>query len=139
MPKKKKTMKKQRSVWQSALLALPVTLAVSMLLLCLLGGVLLMTDDPIRYADAAGLIALYLGALIGGQIVARLCGRRFPLLGGLLVGAGLFVLLTVPSLFFSRGAGKLVGYAFLLRLPILPLTLAGAFLACRPKKVKHRR
>ena len=139
MPKKKKPTKKNRSVWRGALLALPITLLASMLLLCLVGVLLMMTNDPIRYADIAGLVALYLSALLGGQIVARLCGRRFPLLGGLLTGAGLFLLFAIPSLFFSRGTGRLVSYAFLLRLPILPLTLAGAFLACRTKKRRIRR
>ncbi len=137
--KKAARRKKQPNVWKSALLALPLALVLGLLLLLLTTAILLATKDPIRYHTVAGLAVLYLTALLGGFSAARICGRQFPLLCGLLTGAGLLFLFTVPTLFVSGTVSELGTYGLLLRLPVLPLSLLGAFLSCRKKAVRRGR
>ncbi len=127
----------QRSVWKSALLSLPITAAMALLLLVLSAALLLLTKDPVRYHGVIGVVLLYATAMLGGAASALLCGRQFPLLAGLLSGVGLFVLFTIPALFVSGTVHKL--YGILLRTPVIGTALLGAYLACRQKKVRRRR
>ncbi len=127
----------QRSVWKSALLSLPITAAMALLLLVLSAALLLLTKDPVRYHGVIGVVLLYATAMLGGAASAFLCGRQFPLLAGLLAGVGLFVLFTIPALFISGAVHKL--YGILLRTPVIGASLLGAYLACRQKRVRRRR
>ncbi len=137
--KRRKAARKPQpsSVWKSALLALPITVAVALLLLLLSTLALLATKDPIRHKTIVGIAVLYLSGAVGGVVCTRLCGRQFPLLSGLLVGAGLFVLFTVPALFLRGEISKLAG--LLLRAPVVLTALGGAALGCREKKRRRHR
>ncbi len=119
------------------LLALPLTVAVGLLLLLFLTALLLVTKDPGRYVGGIGLASLLLTALVGGTLCVRLYGRRSPLLCGLLMGACLVLLFTIPSFFLSDTlrAGNL-----LLRILALPCAVLGAMLGARQKRRRrHRR
>lgn len=127
---------------KSALCALPVTVAVGLLLLCILSALLLKTADPDRYHTAAGLAALYVTACLGGMIAIRLNRRRAPLLCGLGEGLLLLLFMTVLGLFLPNGweHQRSVGIDLLTRLLLFPASLIGAFLAARqPKRHRHRR
>ena len=125
------------SVWKSALIALPITVVVALLLLCLSALLLLATKDPVRHGTAVGVICLYLCGSVGGAICVRTCGKRFVLLSGLLVGGGLFVLCSLVALFFKGDQSRLAG--LLLRAPVILTALGGAALARREKKRRRRR
>ena len=137
--KRRKAVRKPQpsSVWKSALIALPITVAVALLLLLLSTLALLCTKDPIRYKTVFGVAVFYLCGAIGGFICTRLCGRQFPLLSGLLVGGGLWCLFALPALLIPGEVSKLAG--LLLRAPILMSALGGAMLGCREKKRRGRR
>ena len=125
------------SVWKSALIALPITVVVALLLLCLSALLLLATKDPVRHGTAVGVVCLYLCGSVGGAICVRACGKRFVLLSGLLVGGGLFVLCSLAALFFKGDQSRLAG--LLLRAPVILTALGGAALARREKKRRRRR
>ena len=122
------------------LLALPITMAVGLLLLLLSTALLLTTKDPNRYHAVAALAVLYVTAFLGGLIATRLCHRRSPLLCGACEAALLILLFTVLSLFLPdewRHAGSGV-FALLSRILLLPATMLGAFLGAKRKKAGHR-
>ncbi len=125
----------QRSVWKSALLSLPLTAALALLLLVLSASLLLLTKDPARYHGILGIALLYATAMLGGALSALLCGRQFPLLSGILAGVGMFILFSIPSLFVSGSIHKL--YGILLRTPIIGAAMGGAYLACRKRKMRR--
>ena len=127
----------QRSVWKSAPYALLFTLAVALLLLLLSTLALLCTKDPIRHTAIVGALLLYVCAAVGGAVCTRLCGKRAALLSGLLVGVGLYLVLSLPALFVSGEAHRLQG--LLLRAPVILAALGGAALGCREKKRRRRR
>lgn len=127
---------------KSALLALPVTVAVGLLLLCIFSALLLTTADPDRYHTAAGLSVLYTTACLGGMIAIRLNRRRAPLICGLCEGLLVLIFVTVLGLFLPNGweHQRSVGIDLLTRLLLFPAALIGAFLAARqPKRRHHRR
>lgn len=120
--------------------ALPITMAVGLLLLLLSSALLLATKDPDRYHTAAALISLYITAFSGGLIATRLCHRRSPLLCGLCEAALLILAFTVLSLCLPdawRHAHS-GGFALLTRVLLLPATMIGAFLGARKTKIKRR-
>lgn len=127
----------QRSVWKSAPCALALTVAVGLLLLLLSTLALLCTKDPIRHTAIVGALLLYLCAAFGGAACTRLCGKCAPLLSGLLVGVGLYLVLALPALFFKGEASLAQG--LLLRAPVVLTALGGAALGCREKKRRRRR
>ena len=127
----------QRAAWQSALLSLPVTAAMALLLLVLSTLLLLLTKDPARYHGAVGVVLLYVTAALGGAAAALLSGRRLPLQTGILAGASMFLLFSIPALFLQGSLHKLWGLA--LRVPVIAAAIGGAFLACRRRKVRRRR
>lgn len=137
--KKAARKKAEISVWKSALLALPLTLAWGLLLLLLGAALLMTTKDPMRYQGGVSIAMLLVTGLFGGICTARICRRRFPVLCGLLIGAELLLVLTVPALLLPKTLGAWGASGFLLRLLLFPLALAGAFLACRKKATRRRR
>lgn len=120
--------------------ALPITMAVGLLLLLLSTALLLSTKDPDRYHTAAALAALYITAFLGGLIATRLCHRRSPLLCGLCEALLLIVTFTVLSLCLPDEwrHTQSGGFALLSRVLLLPATMVGAFMGARKKKVKRR-
>ena len=120
--------------------ALPITMAVGLLLLLLSTALLLATKDPDRYHTAAALITLYVTAFSGGLIATRLCHRRSPLLCGLCEAVLLILLVTVLSLCLPDAwrHTRSGGFALLSRVSLLPATMIGAFLGVRKKKIKRR-
>ncbi len=128
------------SVLKSALLAMPITIACGMLLLLLATAILLMTRDPDRYHTAAGLVLIYLTALIGGAVATRMHRRHAPLFCGmaealLLLLALLFVSLILPESGHTYSGALHIGLHALL----FPAALVGALLGAREKKIKSRR
>ncbi len=128
-----------RPIWKSTLLALPIAAIVGLLLLLIFTALLLLGKDPNRYSAAAGLVALYLTAAVGGGVVFRLHGRSGALLCGLCAGGGMLLLFTVPPLFFGGAAASGAAKGILLRLAILPCSILGASLLARKKQRKRRR
>ena len=121
------------------LLALPITVAVGLLLLFITSAVLLATQDPNRYHTAVGLALLYLTAALGGAIATRLCHRHSPLLCGVGEAVLLLLFITVPALFLPDAWKHTVsgGRALLTRLLLLPASVAGALGAARQKKKRR--
>ena len=123
------------SVAKSSLIALPIAIALGMLLLLLATALLLTTKDPDRYHTAAGLVALYLAALFGGMIATRCHRRRAPLLCGLGLTLAFLLLLLLISLILPdaghtySGALRVGLYALL-----FPAAEVGALLGAREKK-----
>ena len=125
------------SVWKSAPIALGITVGLSLLLLLLFSKILLATKDPVRYTALTGPVLLYFCTAFGGYLASLLCGRRFALLSGLLVGAGTFFFCTVCALFIKSEASHLA--ALLLRLPLLAAAICGALLATKKRKARRRK
>lgn len=121
--------------------ALPITMAVGLLLLLLSAALLLATKDPDRYHTAAALAALYITAFSGGLIATRLCRRRSPLLCGLCEALLLLLLFTALSLCLPDEwqHTRSGGFALLSRVLILPASMIGAFLGARKQRKKRHR
>ena len=122
------------------LLSLPITLAIGMLLLLGSASLLLTTKDPGRYPAVVGPILLYLTALIGGMIAARLAHRRLPLVCGL--GHGILLALTIAliALFLpqSEHASSSIGLAALTHAGVVLASLLGSVLSGRQKRRRRR-
>jgi putative membrane protein (TIGR04086 family) len=120
--------------------ALPITMAVGLLLLLLSAALLLTTKDPDRYHTATALAVLYITAFSGGLIATRLCHRRSPLLCGLCEAVLLILLFTVLSLCLPDAwrHTQSGGIALLSRVLLLPATVIGAFLGAKKKGAKRR-
>ncbi len=128
---------RKSTLGRCTLLALPLTVAVGLLLLVFLTALLLATKDPGRYVGGIGPVALFLTALVGGMLCVRLYGRRSPLLCGLLMGICLVLLFTVPS-FFS--GNTLRAGSLFLRTLALPFAVLGSMLGAKQKRRRrHRR
>ena len=153
VPKKQKAARRHRrtatekdgavtlsSTVKCVLCALPISMAVGLLLLLLSGMLLLATKDPDRYHTATALAVLYITAFSGGLIATRLCHRRSPLLCGLCEALLLLLLITVLSLFLPDEwhHTQSGGIALLVRVMLLPAAVLGAFLGARQKKIKRR-
>lgn len=130
-----------KSLMKCALCALPITVAVGLLLLLLATALLLLFKDPDRYHTAAGIVLLYATAFLGGMIATRLYRRRSPLLCGL--AEALLLLLLITALAFCLPDGwkdhASAGVALLMRVLILPASLCGALLASRKKTQKRKK
>ena len=126
------------ALMKCVLLALPlaVLLGAFVLLLCTL--LLSLTQDPIRYTDAAGIFCLYLTAALGGMLATRLYGRRAHVLCGFFSGVLLMLCLGVPSLFLMHPDTN-AAQALMLRLMIPLASLAGALLFAKKRKARRRR
>ncbi|MBQ8716939.1 MAG: YrzE family protein [Clostridia bacterium] len=120
--------------------ALPITVAVGLLLLLLSTALLLATKDPDRYHTAAALACLYITAFLGGLIATRLCRRRSPLLCGLCEAVLLIVLFTVLAFCLPDGwrHTQSGGFALLTRILLLPATMIGSFVGARKRTAKRR-
>ena len=87
----------------------------------------------------AGILLLYLTALIGGWIANRLYGRRAPVLCGLGMGFAFFLLFTVLALAIPVKADHSTALALLFRTFLIPTALAGAALATGSKRRYRKR
>ena len=128
---------------RASLIALPLSLLVGVLLLALGTALLLSTKDPNRYYSSLALPILYLTAFLGGVIATRLSHRRAAFLCGLLEGLSLCLFFALAALFMPNSlATEGTGYIkFLLRLPVIPSAMVGAFLAAKqatPRRRRHR-
>ena len=126
------------TMMKCVLLALPFTVLLGALLLSVSTALLLFSKNPIRYADAGGLLCLYLTAALGGASATRFYGRHSPVLCGLALGLLLMLCAGAPAL-FSPQADTAAPTALLLRLLIPITSLAGALLAARKRKTRYRR
>ena len=129
-----------RSIGKSVLIALPITLAVTALLILPVTALLLCTANPDAYHTAAGLALLYVAALLGGALATRLHHRRAPLLCGAAMGGTLLLLLTLLALILPDAnhtytpALRVGLYALL-----VPCTVLGALLGARERSARPRR
>lgn len=128
------------TVFKRVLPALPITVAVGLLLLFVTAALLLLTKDPGRYYTPIALAVLYLTALVGGFIATRLARRRLPLLCGITEGAFLLIFCTVTGLFMPEAwhGGISGGIAALTRLLLLPVAVLGALVGAREKNRRYR-
>ena len=126
------------TLFKSMLLAFPLSLGVGLLLVLITTALLLKTEDPDRYHTVAGILLLYLTALIGGWIANRLYGRRAPVLCGLGMGFAFFLLFTVLALAVPTEGDNGTALALLFRTFLIPTAMAGAGLATRSKR-RHRK
>ena len=126
------------ALMKCVLLALPFTVLLGALLLCICTALLLRTQNPIRYTPILGILCLYLTAALGGMLATRLYGRRAPVLCGFLLGILLMLCLGVPALFLQQTATN-AAVALFLRLLIPLASLAGALLTAGKRKTRHRR
>lgn len=129
------------SLMKCALCALPITVAVGLLLLFITTALLLLGKNPDRYRTVAAPALLYITAFFGGMIATRLYRRRSPLLCGLTEAILLLFLLTATAFFLPDGWKNTVstGLSLLMRVLILPVSLGGALLAARKKTSKRKR
>ena len=131
-----------KSIFKSVFLALPIAIILGMLLLVLATALLLRSKDPNAYHTAAGLVIIYLVALLGGIITARLHHRQAPLLCGLAMGAVMLFMLVLISLILPDGSHSYTpAVRFGQHALMLPCTITGALLGAKKHTVKprHRR
>ena len=129
-----------KSIFKSVFLALPIATILGMLLLVLATALLLRSKDPNAYHTAAGLVIIYLVALLGGIITARLHHRQAPLLCGLAMGAVMLFMLVLISLILPDGSHN---YTPAMRLGqhtlILPCAVVGALLGAKKRIAQPHR
>lgn len=89
------------SVLLSSLFSLPLTLGIGLVLLLVITGIVLSTEDPDRMMTPMAMAVLGVSALLGGIIAARRCGSR-PLLCGLCAGLLFTLLLWVLTFLTDR-------------------------------------
>ena len=128
------------TVCKRVLPALPITVAVGLLLLFAAAALLLLTKDPGRYVGVAALAVLYLTALSGGFLATRLARRRLPLLCGVIEGLFLLIFCTVTGLFMPdawHGGTSNVAAALIGAL-LFPTAIAGALAGAKRKNRRYR-
>ncbi|MBQ8342111.1 MAG: DUF3792 family protein [Clostridia bacterium] len=124
---------------KSVLWALPVSVAMGLLLLLLATWLLLMTPDPDRYRTAVGYTLPYVAILAGGFAATRLNRRRSALLCGLMLGAAWLLILAFGGLCLPQMTKALsLGLRFGALLLVLPVALLGAWAGTRQKEKRHR-
>ncbi len=127
------------SVLKSTLLAAPIAIALGMLLLLGMTAILLTAKDPDRYHTAAGLVAIYLTALLGGTLTTRMHGRRAPLFCGLAMAFLMLLLLLVVSLILPESGHTYTNALHIgLHALLFPAAVVGALLGAREKKTPRR-
>ncbi|MBQ9098568.1 MAG: hypothetical protein IJY50_03970 [Clostridia bacterium] len=126
---------------KSVLVALPITVAVGLLLLFIATLLLLRTDDPGHYYTAVGLILLYVTAMAGGAVATRLHRGLSPLLCGSFEAVLLFLFFSVAAICMPRAWQSHFpgGITLLLRLLMLPASLMGAYMVAKRRKKRHHR
>lgn len=122
---------------RSSALGLVCTVGIGLLFLLLSAIAAHATPDPNALVKPLALTALYATALFSGIITVRIHGHSSLLCGaiaaGLLILTGLLVGACLPA-----DNAMPIGNMLLLRLPILPLAIAGAYLARKRDKPTHR-
>lgn len=141
--KKKKTSRAEPSPIGSVRSLLPglAAFGASSLLTSIAAAVIAYaTSDPGKYVFPAGLTALYLSACVGGFVARKRSGGLSLLTGALCgiaqVAVTLLLSLLVPD---AASSGLSPTAIFCTRLPIVGLSVLGAYLASAERKKKHHR
>ena len=134
------------ALWRAvsgALFALPVTVLLGAIFLCVLAIVANASADPDAMLSPLAMCALGLASLLGGLVGERR-SEAHPLAVGLAGGAMLVVLLWFVSLFFgtgarealSMGAPPVVGIA--LRVGVVVMEIIGAYIGTYRPRTRTR-
>lgn len=126
-----------------ALFALPVTVVLGAIFLCVLAIVAHASSDPDAMLTPLAMCALGLASLMGGLVGERRSSAH-PAAVGAVGGVMLVVLLWFVSLFFGRsarealsmGASPLVGIA--LRVGVIVMEIIGAYLGTYRPRARAR-
>ncbi len=117
-----------------------VFLAASLLTSLLASLLAYSTADPGKYVFPLGLVALYLSAVAGG-FAAYKHHRGLALMTGFFCGLACVALSLLVSLLIpaSYSPGLSPAALFFTRLPVIPMSVVGAYLASVKRKKKRRR
>ncbi|MBQ2377874.1 MAG: hypothetical protein II297_05670 [Clostridia bacterium] len=138
MANKKKNNAKTK-IWAlplSALLGITVTVAISATMVMIGGRLAYGTDDPAQYSCAIGIAALYVSTFLGGLFSCVYNERRF--ISAVIHSAAILLLITTASVL----SGGTFGQSILLKLLLIPCSLAGGVAGCvklsKKKKPKFK-
>ena len=116
-----------------------VGLICFLLLTLIFSGLCLAVENPHSLTFALSLAAIYLSALAAGFASIRKNHKRDALLCGALTGSIFMLALCALLLLVQTGAESAPSNAFILRLLVLPLSIAGSFLGRVQKKLKRHK
>lgn len=127
-------------IFMSSLYGLLISLGIGLALTLLVSAILYSLDDPGRYVTPTAIIVLYVSALMGGFITAKLCGGSALLCGGL-YSLMMLVLMFVVSLLFgdTYSSEYSLPLAVGLRGIALALALFGAVTGAKQPTKKRKR
>ena len=138
MTNKKKNNAKTK-IWElplSALLGITVTVAIAATMVMIGGRLAYGTDDPAQYSCAIGIAALYVSTFLGGLFSCVYNDRRF--ISAVIHSAAILLLITTASVL----SGGTFGQSILLKLLLIPCSLAGGVAGCvklsKKKKPKFK-
>lgn len=127
-------------LFKNALLALPVAMAVGLLLLLAATALLLTTPNPGQYAAIVGTALLYVCAALYGRLTVRFSRGKLPLFGGLFSGGVLLLLLLLLAWILPESATAYQRPLIVGLYAAVPCaTLAGALLPARRQRAKRKR
>lgn len=109
------------------------------LLILIFSGLCLALENPHSLTFALSLAAIYLSALAAGFSSVRKNHKCDALLCGALTGLTFMLALCALLLLIPTGAESAPSSAFVLRILVLPLSIAGSFLGRAQKKVKRHK
>lgn len=110
-----------------------------LLLILIFSGLCLAVENPHSLTFALSLAAIYLASLASGFVSIRKNHKRDALLCGALTGLTFMLALCALLLLIPTGAESAPSNAFILRLLVLPISIAGSFLGRVQKKVKRHK
>ena len=116
-----------------------VGLICFLLLILIFSGLCLAVENPHSLTFALSLAAIYISALAAGFASVRKNHRENALLCGALTGLTFMLALCALLLLIPTGAESAPSNAFILRLLVLPISIAGSFLGRVQKKVKKHK
>lgn len=138
MANKKKNNAKTE-IWAlplSALLGITVTVAIAATMVMIGGRLAYGTDDPAQYSRVIGIAALYVSTFLGGLFSCVYNERRF--ISAVIHSAAILLLITTASVL----SGGTFGQSILLKLLLIPCSLAGGVAGCvklsKKKKPKFK-
>ena len=109
------------------------------LLILIFAAFCLALEDAHSLTLALSLAAIYLSALAAGFASVKKNHRENALLCGALTGLTFMLALCALLLLIPTGAESAPSNAFVLRILVLPLSIAGSFLGRAQKKVKRHK
>ena len=138
MANKKKNNAKTE-IWAlplSALLGITVTAAIAATMVIIGGRLAYSTDDPAQYSCVIGTAALYVSTFLGGLFSCVYNGRR--VISAVIHSAAIFLLIMTAGVL----SGGTFGQSILLKLLLIPCSLAGGVAGCvklsKKKKPKFK-